>query len=582
MRAKATVSRIAALFAALVVTGATAMAAVTASSGRFDQPQRGFAPASTVLEPADPEEVGLDPGPIRESRRLLARMTESDYVDGHPLFAGAVGLLAHDGKIVDTYTVGSAVRYADGRGTELPAEKRVPMREDTIFDIASVTKLFTSIAVMQLVERGEVDLGEPVATYLPEFGVNGKQEITVEQLLTHTSGLEPSLFLWRDWPDERSRIKAVMDVAPQNEPGTTYTYSDLNLITLGVLVERVTGDPLDEVIAERITEPLGMTDTEFNPPAEKLDRVAATEFQATPPRGMVRGQVHDENAWSLGGVAGHAGLFSTARDLGVLAQALLNGGTYDGERILRPSTVLQLFTNYNVEFPGDSHGLGFELDQIWYMGGLTSPSTAGHTGYTGTSLVIDRQSRSIAVLLTNRVHPSRSWGSINAARQAWATGLARALAVEPARGSWAWFSSPGNDATTTLTTPELDTRGRGAVVSFSAFVNSEASDRLVLESSTDGGRTWSALRMRVHGLGAPHGAVDALSGTDHRAWWRVRAEVPETEQVTLRWRFTTDRSYTARGVLVDGIRVVGVRGTLLNGERHPERLNTRGFTRADR
>lgn len=582
MRAKATVSRIAALFAVLVVTGATAMAAVTASSGRFDQPQRGFAPASTLLEPADPEEVGLDPDPIRESRRLLARMTESDYVDGHPLFAGAVGLLAHDGKVVDTYTVGSAVRYEDGRGTELPAEKQVPMREDTIFDIASVTKLFTSIAVMQLVERGEVDLAAPVATYLPEFGVNGKREITVEQLLTHTSGLEPSLFLWRDWPDERSRIKAVMDVAPQNEPGTTYTYSDLNLITLGVLVERVAGDPLDEVIAERITEPLGMTDTEFNPPAEKLDRVAATEFQATPPRGMVRGQVHDENAWSLGGVAGHAGLFSTARDLGVLAQALLNGGTYGGERILRPSTVLQLFTNYNVEFPGDSHGLGFELDQIWYMGGLTSPSTAGHTGYTGTSLVIDRQSRSIAVLLTNRVHPSRSWGSINAARQAWATGLARALAVEPARGSRAWSSSPGDDAATTLTTPELETRGHGAVVSFSAFVNSEASDRLVLESSTDGGRTWSALRMRVHGTGAPHGVVDGLSGTDHRVWWRVRAKVPETGQVTLRWRFTTDRSYTARGVLVDGIRVSGAHGTLLDGERHPERLDARGFTWTDR
>ncbi len=582
MRAKATVSRIAALFAVLVVTGATAMAAVTASSGRFDQPQRGFAPASTLLEPADPEDVGLDPDPIRESRRLLARMSESDYVDGHPLFAGAVGLLAHDGKVVDTYTVGSAVRYEDGRGTELPAEKQVPMREDTIFDIASVTKLFTSIAVMQLVERGEVDLAAPVATYLPEFGVNGKREITVEQLLTHTSGLEPSLFLWRDWPDERSRIKAVMDVAPQNEPGTTYTYSDLNLITLGVLVERVTGDPLDEVIAERITEPLGMTDTEFNPPAEKLHRVAATEFQTTPPRGMVRGQVHDENAWSLGGVAGHAGLFSTAHDLGVLAQALLNGGTYGGERILRPSTVLQLFTNYNVEFPGDSHGLGFELDQIWYMGGLTSPSTAGHTGYTGTSLVIDRQSRSIAVLLTNRVHPSRSWGSINAARQAWATGLARALAVEPARGSRAWSSSPGDDATTTLTTPELDTRGRGAVVSFSAFVNSEASDRLVLESSTDGGRTWSALRMRVHGTGAPRGAVDGLSGTDHRVWWRVRAKVSETDQVTLRWRFTTDGSYTARGVLVDGIRVSGAHGTLLDGERHPERLDARGFTWTDR
>ncbi|WP_298177402.1 serine hydrolase [Saccharomonospora sp.] len=582
MRAKTAVSRIAALFAVLLVTGATAMAAGMSSSGRFDRPQRGFAPSSTVLEAAAPEDVGLDPEPIREAELRLARMTESDYVDGHPLFAGAVGLLAHDGKVVDTYAVGSAVRYADGQGTELPVGEQVPMREDTIFDIASVTKLFTSIAVMQLVERGEVDLDRPVAVYLPEFGVNGKQDITVRQLLTHTSGLEPGLFLWRDWPDEQSRINAVLEVAPQDEPGTTYTYSDLNLITLGVLVERVTGDELDEVIAERITEPLGMKDTEFNPPAEKLDRIAATEFQEQPPRGLVRGEVHDENAWSLGGVAGHAGLFSTARDLGVLAQALLNGGAYDGERILRPSTVLQLFTNYNSAFPDDAHGLGFELDQIWYMGGLTSPSTAGHTGYTGTSFVIDRQSRSVAVLLTNRVHPSRSWGSINPARQVWATGLARALAVEPTHGRRAWSSFIGDDATATLTTPDLNVRGRGAVVSFDAFVNTEPSDQLVLEASTDRGRTWATVPVRARGAGAPRGEVEGLSGTEDRAWWSVRAMVPQAEVVTLRWRFTTDGDYTARGVVVDGIRVSGDRGVLFDGERHSQRFDAQGFTLTDR
>ncbi|ACU98552.1 serine hydrolase domain-containing protein [Saccharomonospora viridis] len=577
MRARTTVSRIAALFAVLLVTGATAMAAGMSGSGRFDRPQQGFAPASTVLEAAAPEDVGLDPKPIREAERLLARMAESDYVDGHPLFAGAVGLLAHDGKVVDTFAVGSAVRYADGEGVELPADERVPMREDTIFDIASVTKLFTSIAVMQLVERGEVVLDRPVAAYLPEFGVNGKQDITVRQLLTHTSGLEPGLFLWRDWPDKQSRINAVLEVAPQHEPGTTYTYSDLNLITLGVLVERVTGDELDEVIAERITEPLGMKDTEFNPPAEKLDRIAATEFQEQPARGLVRGEVHDENAWSLGGVAGHAGLFSTARDLSVLGQALLNGGTYAGERILRPSTVLQLFTNYNSEFPDNSHGLGFELDQIWYMGGLTSPSTAGHTGYTGTSFVVDRQSRSIAVLLTNRVHPSRSWGSINPARQAWATGLARALAVEPKHGRRAWSSFVGDDSTATLTTPRLAPRGRGVTVTFDAFVNTEPSDVLTLEASVDHGRTWTTVPLRARGEGAPRGTVEGLSGTDHRAWWSVRATMPATDAVTLRWRFTTDGNYTARGVVVDGIRVNDARGTLLDGERQPQRFDAQGF-----
>ncbi|WP_199431591.1 serine hydrolase [Qaidamihabitans albus] len=562
---------------AFALTGAGAVAYTEPATGRFDLPRHGFAPASTVLRDASPERTGLDPEPIRAAERRLAGWTRQDAADGHPLFSGAVGLLAHDGLVVDTYAAGSAVRYADGSGTELPAEEQVPMRTDTIFDLASISKLFTSIAVMQLVEQGRLDTAAPVARYLPGFGVNGKESITVEQLLTHTSGLEPFLPLWRDWPDRAARIKAVLDVAPQNEPGTSYAYSDLNLITLGVLVERITGSPLDAVVGERIAGPLGMTDTGYNPPAEKLDRIAATEYQSEPPRGMVRGQVHDENAWSLGGVAGHAGVFSTARDLAVLGQAMLNGGSYGGARILRPETVRDMFTNYNEEFPGDEHGLGFELDQLWYMGGLTSPAGAGHTGYTGTSLVLDPLSRSIAILLTNRVHPSRSWGSVNPARQAWATGLARALAVRPARGADAWFSDIGNAATATLTTRSLTPRGRDPRVRFDAFVDSESTDPLTLEASTDGGDTWHAVGLTATGRGAPSGTVDALYGTGHRSWWKIRARVPRAENVTLRWRFSTDRNYTARGVYVDGIRVSDENGTLLDGEQEPGELRAAGF-----
>ena len=151
-----------------------------------------------------------------------------------------------------------------------------------------------------------------------------------------------------------------------------------------------------------------MEDTGYNPPTGHVR--AATEYQTAPPRGMVRGEVHDENAWSLGGVAGHAGVFSTADDLAILSQALLDGGTYGGHRILDPSSVELLVTDFNQAFPGDSHGLGFELDQRWYMDALPAPRPPGHTGYTGTSVVIDFASRSFAILLTNRVHPSPRLG----------------------------------------------------------------------------------------------------------------------------------------------------------------------------
>jgi CubicO group peptidase (beta-lactamase class C family) len=301
------------------------------------------------------------------------------------------------------------------------------MREDTIFDLASVSKLFTSIAVMQLVEEAVASLDAPVASYLPEFASAGKGSVTVRELLTHRSGLPAWLPLWSDHPDQASRIAAVMDHPVDPAPGATYLYSDLNLIVLGVMVERLSGVPLDHVVRARVTGPLGMADTGYNPVA--VDRTAATEAKTTSPRGLVRGQVHDENACALGGVAGHAGVFSTADDLAVLAQALLNGGIYRGRRILRSASVAQLVSSADESTGGDAHGLGFELDQRWYMDDLAGPHTAGHTGFTGTSVVIDFTSRSFGILLTNRVHPSRDWGSVNVARREWAHGLAAALHI---------------------------------------------------------------------------------------------------------------------------------------------------------
>ncbi|GAA4551539.1 serine hydrolase domain-containing protein [Amycolatopsis samaneae] len=549
-----------------------------AAVGRFDRPQQGFSRSWTTLRDGAPRDVGLDPAPIKAAERFVESWTRPD-ASGHPHFSGAVGLLAHAGVVVDKYAVGGALRYADARGTELPPDQQVPMREDTIFDLASISKLFTSIAVLQLVDQGKVDVNAPVVRYLPEFGVNGKEAVTVEQLLTHTSGFDadPSPPLWSGYPDIPSRRKAVLDSPLKNSPGSTYLYSDINMMTLGFLVERLTGSPLDQVIRERITAPLGMRDTGYNPPASKLNRIAATEYESTPPRGLVRGQVHDENAWSLGGVSGHAGVFSTVGDMAVLCQTILNGGSYRGHRILRENTVKAMLTNYNQRFPDDAHGLGFELDQPWYMGALASPITAGHTGYTGTTLVLDPESRSFALLLTNRVHPTRDWGTINPARQVWATSLAKAMAVRPVVGRTAWYSDVGNASTATLTSPEMGTRGGQARVDFDAFVDTEGpSDPLVLEASTDGA-TWQPVPVRATGPGAPDGDAPALSGHGHRAWWRVSADLPRAPRLTVRWRYTTDANYTGRGVSVDGVKVTERGHALLDGERNPSALTPMGW-----
>jgi CubicO group peptidase (beta-lactamase class C family) len=578
------VARVAVLALVLTMTADASVSVAESQGGRahgrFDQPRAGY--VHEVLRDGSPRSAGLDAGPIDAALAKIDEWTTKNYDPKLtvPLYSGAVSVLAHDGVVVNRHAVGYAVQYADGAGTKLPEDQRVPMRTDTIFDMASVSKLFTSIAVMQLVEAGEVDTDEPVATYLPEFGVNGKESITVGQLLTHTSGLVAWLPLWSAYPDIPSRIKAVLDVAPRTTPGTNYEYSDLNLITLGVLIERVTGRKLDHVVADRITKPLGMVDTGYNPPASKLDRIAATEFQTAPGRGMIRGSVHDENAWSLGGVAGHAGVFSTAGDMAVLAQTILNGGAYRGKRILRPETVTAMLTNYNEAFAGRDHGFGFELNQMWYMGALSGPGTAGHTGYTGTDVVIDPASRSFAILLTNRVHPSRSWGSINIAREALCSGLARALAVRPRHGRDSWYSGIGDASSASLTTVQLHPTGP-VRVNFDVFVDTERTDRLVFEATTDG-VTWVAVPLSVRGNGAPDGAVDSLAGYGHRAWWRAEARLPYAAEITLRWRFVTDARYTGRGVNLDEI-VVTQRGrTLLNGEKEPHKLHPEGWQRRSR
>jgi CubicO group peptidase (beta-lactamase class C family) len=384
--------------------------------------------------------IATDPAPLAAAWRTVESCTEPQP-SGHPLYPGAVLSYGHAGRLEFTRATGYARLYsgvdADGNGVSLPVSERIRTQTDTIYDLASVSKLFTSIVVMQQIEAGRRALEEPVASYLPEFvqhsgaSPHDKSGVTVRQLLIHTSGFPAFLPLWREHPDPASRLHAAITAGLTAAGGSRYLYSDLNLIALGALAARVSGRPLDQLVSAGISGPLGLRDTGYNPSMAVRQRVAATEYQVAPDRGLVWGEVHDENAWSFGGVAGHAGVFSTARDLGILAQTMINGGSHDGHRILQPETVLQMMTNQTPQFPEDAHGLGFELEQPWYMGDLSSPRTAGHTGYTGTSLVIDLASGSYVIMLSNRVHPSRSWGSVNPARVAAAQGLAEALAGRP-------------------------------------------------------------------------------------------------------------------------------------------------------
>lgn len=553
-------------------------------TGRFDQPQTGFAPAWTVLRDGSPQDVGLAPGPIATSVSELDGWTQNQPATGHPMYSGQVTLQAHDGVIVTKEAAGYALRYSDQQGDLLPAAQWIPMRTDTIFDLASLSKLFTCIVAMQQIQAGRLDLNATVASYLPEFATNGKGAITIKELMTHTSGLpaDPPTPLWQ-YPDMPSRIHAILDVTPQYAPGSTYLYSDMNMMTLQLVVQQLTGRTLDVLVRDGITAPLGMHDTMYNPPASLKPRIAAEEYELVPDRGLVWGQVHDENAWALGGVAGHAGVFSTVDDMAILAQAVLNGGTYRGHRILSQASVTEMLTNYNQAFPDDSHGLGFELDQRWYMGRLDSPMTAGHTGFTGTTIVIDPESRSFALQFSNRVHPTRNWGSTNPARRAATDGLANAMAVRAPDGQPSWYSGISDSTTATLTTPAITLRGSAATVGYTTFVDTEPSfDLVTLQASTDGGTTWTTVPVMASGPGAPSGPVTTLSGGS-RQWWRVRAQLPAASgPVQLRWQYVTDAAYTGRGVNITDVTVADQHGLLFDGDRDQQAFTGVNWALTDR
>ncbi|MFF7891952.1 serine hydrolase [Streptomyces sp. NPDC007907] len=572
--------------AGLALGGALALAPLPAGPAEAAPAAAGRRP---VLRHGSAARAGLLPSHLR---RLV---TDAEAFLGpsprHPWYAGAVLLAGRGGTVALHRPIGMAVRYRaydekTDTGVEFPPDEQIPMAEDTVFDLASVSKLFTSILAVQQIERGALELEGKVASYLPDFARAGKQDITIRQLLTHTSGFRAWIPLYSA-PTHEDKLQLIWNEKPVSAPGTAYLYSDLNLISLQLVLERITGRALDTLLRDEITGPLGLRRTRYNPPASWRPKIAATEDARAPwsglDRGLVWGEVHDENAFSLGGAAGHAGVFSDAWDLAVLGRTLLNGGAYGRARILRPESVERMFTDFNTAFPGDEHGLGFELYQHWYMGAMATPRTAGHTGFTGTSLVLDPTTDSFLIVLGNSVHPVRSWRFGSAPRVAAANTMARAVPVRPARGRTAWFSGMALSTTATLTLPALDTSAGRARLRCALWWDTEpTADALALEASADGGTNWLPVPFTTSRRGQapkqhPSGSVTGFSG---RVWHGLTAGLPAAPELVLRWRYATDRLYVGRGCFVDGLRVESA-GDVLFDERRPSdaaRLKAVGWT----
>lgn len=277
------------------------------------------------------------------------------------------------------------------------------MREDSIFDIASLTKVVaTTTSIMILIEMGEIRLDEKIRNILPQYKHN---DTTVLQLLTHTSGLPADVKFYKICNDPAEIIDKLYNTDLEYKPGELVLYSDLNYMLLGLIIKRI-AEPVDKFSKKYVFNPLGMSDTSFTLPKEKLDRCVATEYKEG--RGIIVGQVHDGNAYALGGISGHAGLFSTAHDLGRFAAMILNDGCYRGSMILSEASVKLISSCYTDKL-NESRGLGWRIKRAGdKIGDAVYIGSLYHTGFTGTSILIDRTAGLGFVLLTNRIHPSRN------------------------------------------------------------------------------------------------------------------------------------------------------------------------------
>ncbi len=335
------------------------------------------------------------------------------------LIPGGVVLIGHNGQVV----------YQKAYGSRALIPLREPMTLDTIFDAASLTKvLATTQSIMRLFEQGQIRLNDPVTKYLPEFQ-GGHSDITIRNLMTHFSGLRPDLDLKPAWSGYQTGIQRALTDKPAGPPGVHFVYSDINFILLGEIVHRLTGKMLNEYARDNFYQPLGMRETMFLPPASLRPRIAPTEID--PATGQpLRGVVHDDTARYMGGVAGHAGVFTTAADLARFAQMMLDGGEGNGVRLFSSATI-QKFTS--PQSPPDQpilRGLGWDIDSPYSSnrGELFPIGSYGHTGFTGTSMWLDPFSHSYVIILTNAVHPHRGH-SVTSLRSRVATIVAASFGI---------------------------------------------------------------------------------------------------------------------------------------------------------
>jgi uncharacterized protein YbbC (DUF1343 family)/CubicO group peptidase (beta-lactamase class C family) len=401
-------------------------------------------PAAT-LPAAAPAAVGMSAERLAQLDGVVAQSIERKETPG------AVVLAARKGRVV----------WRKAYGARAVEPRREPMTADTIFDAASLTKVVaTATSVMILVERGLVRLNDPVSRFIPELKDEGRERITVEHLLTHRSGYAPDFDLREQWTGTEEAIKRLQTERLRQAPGARFVYSDIGYIALGEIVRRASGTPLDEFARKNIFGPLGMRDTSFRPAATLRARIAPTErrrgqasylgsssdtLAATEADRWLRGEVHDPTAFRMGGVAGHAGLFTTADDLAIYCQMILNGGEYGGRRVLSPLGVAAMTRPRAVAEDGAARGLGWDVASSFSAnrGDLFTPGSFGHTGFTGTSVWIDPATETFVVFLSNRVHPDGK-GDVGALRGRVASVVASSVVAtetERARAESARFAS---------------------------------------------------------------------------------------------------------------------------------------------
>jgi len=335
------------------------------------------------------------------------------------LIPGAVVLIGHNGQVV----------YQKAYGSRALIPRREPMTLDTIFDAASLTKVIaTTPAIMRLFEQGQIRLNDPVTKYLSEFQ-GGHSDITIRNLMTHFSGLRPDLDLKPAWSGYETGVHRAMTDKPAGPPGVRFVYSDINFILLAEIVHRLSGKMLNDYARENFYEPLGMHETMFLPQDSLRPRIAPTEID--PGTGQpLRGEVHDDTARYMGGVAGHAGVFTTASDLAKFAQMMLDQGQGNGVRLFSAATVEKFTTPQSPADQPILRGLGWDIDSPYSSnrGELFPIGSYGHTGFTGTSLWIDPFSHSYLIILTNAVHPHRGH-SLTSLRSRVATIVAASLGI---------------------------------------------------------------------------------------------------------------------------------------------------------